>query len=99
MPKLPCSPLTVATDGARSFINVPSDLATDLHHFLRSHRITTSPPEPLWSGTDCIQLAKGANGPGIQQLLDGWVSEPAPAIKVAKRSPRAARPAAGKLRL
>ncbi len=95
MTKLPSSPLTVATDGVRSFINVPSAFATDLHHFLRSHRVGTSPPEPLWSGTDCIQLAKGADHPRIQLLLDGWVSEPAPAAKASKRSSRARPPAGG----
>ena len=54
--KQPCPPLIVATEGIRSFVNVPSGFAADLHQFLRAHSVLTSPPEPLWTGTDCIQL-------------------------------------------
>ena len=72
MPKQSRPQLLVATEGNRSFIHVPSGHATELHHFLRSKGIITSPPEPLWTGTDCIQLGKSSNTPAIQKLLDGW---------------------------
>lgn len=94
MHKQSCPPLTVATEGSRSFINVPSGFAADLHHFLRAHSIQTSPPEPLWTGTDCIQLGKGSDTNAVQQLLDRWAGGPgaSSAAPVAKRSQRAARP-------
>jgi hypothetical protein len=76
MHKQSCPPLTVATEGFRSFINVPSGFAADLHHYLRAHSVLTSPPEPLWTGTDCIQLAKGADPTAVQRLLDGWEGGP-----------------------
>ena len=64
--------LIVTTEDNRSFIHVPTGYATELHQFLRSKGMLTSPPEPLWSGTDCIQLGRGSNTPAIQKLLDGW---------------------------
>ena len=94
MRKQPCPPLIVATEGIRSFVNVPSGFAADLHQFLRAHSVLTSPPEPLWTGTDCIQLGKGSDVTAGQRLLDGWAGEPGPsaAAQVTKRSRRAARP-------
>jgi hypothetical protein len=72
MPKSPCPPLIVATEGTRNFVNVPSGFAAALHYFLRAHCVLTSPPEPLWTGTDCIQLGKEADATAVQALLDEW---------------------------
>jgi hypothetical protein len=74
MSKKPCPPLTVVTEENRSFIHVPSGFAMDLHHFLRSNGVITSPPEPLWTGTDCIQLDKRTPPDDIQKILNRWAA-------------------------
>jgi hypothetical protein len=50
--------LRVQTDGKRHHIDVPVDRAWDLHNYLRSNQVRSSPPEPAWTGFDSIKLAK-----------------------------------------
>ena len=88
MPTQLCPPLSVATEGTRSFINVPSPFAAALHHFLRANWVTSSPPEPLWSGTDCIQLGKGSDAANVQRIIDQWTEAPTPPAKRPRRSQR-----------
>ena len=86
MSNVPCPSLSVATEGTRSFINVPSPFAAALHHFLRANWVTSSPPEPLSSGTDCIQLGKGSDSTSVQRVLDKWTKALTPSPKRSRRS-------------
>ena len=87
------------TEGTRSSVTVPSRFAAALHHFFRTNFITASPPEPLSSGTDCIQLGKGSDAANVQRLLDQWTTSqtpaaPAKASRPARRRSKAPRDAA-----
>jgi hypothetical protein len=62
----------VASEAHRRFINVPSSQAQALHAYLRGHRVHSAPPEPLCSGTDNIELARGVDVAAVQALLDCW---------------------------
>jgi hypothetical protein len=64
--------LRVQVDGARRYISVPSDRAMDLHHYLRSYRVRSAPPEPAFTGFDNIELAKDIDVGAVQTLLDAW---------------------------
>jgi hypothetical protein len=64
--------LRVEEDGKRRYISVPSERAGDLHAYLRSNRVFSAPPEPAYTGTDYIELAKGVDVGRVQALLDAW---------------------------
>ncbi|HYV35710.1 MAG TPA: hypothetical protein VE988_08395 [Gemmataceae bacterium] len=64
--------LCVEEDGTRRYICVPVGQAKDLHHFLRSNRVRSSPPEPSFTGFDSIELAKDIDVGGVQALLNAW---------------------------
>jgi hypothetical protein len=64
--------LRVEADGNRHYINVPMDRAGDLHTYLRANRISSSPPEPAFTGIDYIELRKGVDISSVQRLLDAW---------------------------
>jgi hypothetical protein len=51
---------------------VPASRAQELHHYLRSHRVRSAPPEPAFTGVDCIQLANDIDVGGVQALLNSW---------------------------
>ena len=65
-------PLTVQSDGKRSFISVPAHRAQELHAYLRKNRVRSAPPEPAFTGFDSIQLASDINVGGVQALLNAW---------------------------
>jgi hypothetical protein len=64
--------LRVQTDGKRHHIDVPVDRAWDLHNYLRSNRVRSSPPEPASTGFDSIELAKDIDVAAVQALLNAW---------------------------
>lgn len=66
------SKLRVEQDGNRRYISVPSAQAGDLHAYLRSNRVFSSPPEPVYTGTDFIELGHGVDVESVQTLLDAW---------------------------
>jgi hypothetical protein len=66
--------LRVEEDGTRRYISVPSERAGDLHVYLRSNRVQSSPPEPVYTGTDYIELPRNVDVDGVQTLLDAWPS-------------------------
>lgn len=65
-------PLAVQADGKRRFISVPSAQAQELHKYLRSNRVRSSPPEPAYTGFDSIELEKDSDIDSIQTLLNAW---------------------------
>ena len=64
--------LNVQADGTRRFISVPAGRSQELHHYLRSHRVRSAPPEPAFTGFDAIELAKDIDVGGVQALLNAW---------------------------
>jgi len=64
--------LAVQTDGTRRFITVPAGRANELHAYLRSRNVRSSPPEPAYTGSDYIELAKDIDVGGVQALLDDF---------------------------
>lgn len=64
--------LRVETEGRRRYISVPSRLAGDLHAYLRRNGVRSAPPEPQSTDFDNIELARDANVPRVQDLLDAW---------------------------
>lgn len=64
--------LTVQIDGKRRFISVPAGRANDLHAYLRSKNVRSSPPEPAYSGMDYIELAGDIDVGRVQALLNDW---------------------------
>jgi len=66
------SKLRVEADGNRRYISVPMDRAGDLHSYLRANRVSSSPPEPAFTGMDYIELPKGVDIGNVQTLLDAW---------------------------
>lgn len=64
--------LTVTISGSTSFIQVPTERAVALNTFLQSRGVSTSPPAPCTTGTDCIELRKGTSAKSVQALLDQW---------------------------
>ena len=48
----PASP-KVLTEGARTFIQVPSDTARSLHTYLRRHCVVCAPPDQCHLATAC----------------------------------------------
>jgi hypothetical protein len=64
--------LRVQADGKRRYISVPAGLALDLHNYLRSNRVRSSPPEPAFTGFDSIELANDVDVGGVQALLNAW---------------------------
>ncbi len=64
--------MRVQVEGHRRFISVPSGNAIDLHNFLRSNKVRSSPPEPAFTGFDSIELANDIDVPGVQALLNAW---------------------------
>ena len=72
MSKRKQSSLSVESDGKRRFISVPAGRAQELHHYLRSHRVRSAPPEPAFTGFDSIQLDHDIDVGGVQALLNAW---------------------------
>jgi hypothetical protein len=64
--------LRVESEGRRHFITVPSGLAGDLHTYLRRNGVRSAPPEPQSTDVDNIELARDADVPRVQNLLDAW---------------------------
>jgi len=64
--------LQVSTAGKRHYISVPADNAQDLHRYLRDHRVQSSPPEPVSTGFDSIELGAKIDVTAVQDLLDNW---------------------------
>jgi hypothetical protein len=64
--------LCVETAGERHYICVPVGRAKDLHAYLRSNKVRSAPPEPSFTGFDCIQLANDNDVNGVQELLNVW---------------------------
>jgi hypothetical protein len=67
--------LRVEEDGKRRYISVPMDRAGELHTYLRSNRVFSSPPEPAFTGTDYIELPKSVDVGSVQTLLDAWSAQ------------------------
>ena len=53
-------------------MKVPVALASDLHRYLRSHRIWSSPPRPYLTEFDCIEIDRKMDADQVQQLLKSW---------------------------
>jgi hypothetical protein len=66
--------LRVEEDGKRRYISVPVERSSDLHAYLRSNHVSSSPPEPAFTGTDYIELPKSVDVGSVQTLLDAWSS-------------------------
>jgi hypothetical protein len=64
--------LAVQTDGTRRYITVPAGRATELHTYLRSKNVRSAPPEPAYTGSDYIELAKDIDVGSVQALLDNF---------------------------
>jgi hypothetical protein len=64
--------LQIESDGKRRYISVPAGRANDLHNYLRSHRVRSSPPAPSFTGFDSIELANEIDLESVQALLDAW---------------------------
>ena len=64
--------LSVQIDGKRRYISVPAGRANDLHTYLRSKNVRSSPPEPAYSGVDYIELAPDIDVGTVQALLNNW---------------------------
>jgi hypothetical protein len=65
-------PLRVEGDALRRFIRVPVGLANDLHKYLRSRKVRSSPPQPYYCDCDCIELDRTIDVAGVQAVLDQW---------------------------
>ncbi|MCI0680540.1 MAG: hypothetical protein L0Y71_00430 [Gemmataceae bacterium] len=66
------APLSVQIDGKRRYISVPAGRANELHTYLRSKNVRSSPPEPAYSGVDYIELAVDIDVGRVQALLNDW---------------------------
>jgi hypothetical protein len=66
--------LTVAADGKRCYIDVPSGRAAGLLALLRRKGITSDTPEPSASGMESIALHRGADVKKVQALVNEWLS-------------------------
>jgi hypothetical protein len=64
--------LKVMTQGKRSFVYVPSTQGHDLHGYLRTRGVQSSPPEPSSTGIDCIELTGTTDAKAVQAILDSW---------------------------
>lgn len=64
--------LRVEADQARRFIRVPIGISHELHQYLRSRRVRSSPPQPYFSDVDCIELDRSIDVEGVQAMLDTW---------------------------
>jgi hypothetical protein len=64
--------LRVEADGNRRYISVPVGRAAELHTYLRANRVSSSPPEPAFTGMDYIELPKGVDLDNVQTLLNAW---------------------------
>lgn len=64
--------LSVQAAGKRRYISVPAARAIDLHNYLRSNRVRSSPPEPAYTGFDSIELASDINIDDVQAILNAW---------------------------
>jgi hypothetical protein len=64
--------LHIQIDGKRRYISVPAGRANNLHTYLRSKNVRSSPPEPAYSGVDYIELAADIDVDRVQALLDDW---------------------------
>jgi hypothetical protein len=53
-------------------ISVPTGCAGALPHYLRTHRVQSSPPEPDSTGFDNIELHATVGVKAVQNLLDKW---------------------------
>lgn len=65
-------PLRIQVDGRRRFISVPVSQARQLHEYLRSRSVQSSPPEPAFTGFDNIELAPDSDVPRLQAVLDDF---------------------------
>lgn len=65
--------LLVELDGKRRYISVPEGRANELHNYLRSHRVRSSPPAPSFTGFDSIELGHNVDVRHIQSLLNEFV--------------------------
>lgn len=64
--------LQIQSDGKRRFISVSAGRAIDLHNYLRSHRVHSTPPAPSYTGFDSIELDTEIDLDRVQALLNVW---------------------------
>jgi hypothetical protein len=62
----------VLTQGARSFIEVPSDSARSLHAYLLGQYVVCSPPDPCYTGLEVIELGHSTDVRAVRTLLKNW---------------------------
>src|SRR5436305_11391106 len=62
----------VLTEGARTFIRVPSDAARSVHTYLRRHGVVCAPPGPCYTGLDVIELGSRTDAKAVRALLEDW---------------------------
>jgi hypothetical protein len=63
---------TLHADSGRLFVCVPSARADALRQFLRSHGVSAAHPEPMYTGTDSMEVSRGTGAKAVQALLDEW---------------------------
>ena len=64
--------LRVEGNAARHYVAVPVELADELHKYLRSHRVWSTPPQPYLTDVDCIDLDRSIDVERVQALLKAW---------------------------
>jgi len=72
MVKIKNGALGIEESGTRRYICVPVAHARDLHDYLRSNKVCSSPPEPSFTGFDNIELARDVDLNRVQKLLNDW---------------------------
>jgi hypothetical protein len=68
----PSRKLEVIVSGTRRYIDVQSGRASELHTYLRTNGVQSSPPEPAFTDVDSIELARDVDVKAVQVLLDDW---------------------------
>jgi hypothetical protein len=64
--------LRVEGNAARHYVAVPVELADELHRYLRSHRVWSTPPQPYLTDVDCIDLDRNIDVERVDALLKAW---------------------------
>ncbi|HEX3314791.1 MAG TPA: hypothetical protein VHR72_07875 [Gemmataceae bacterium] len=64
--------LRVEGNPSRYFVAVPAELSSELHRYLKSNRVWSSPPHPYLTDVDCIELDRKINVERVQALLKAW---------------------------
>jgi hypothetical protein len=70
--KPPRRSLRVEGNETRRYVPVPAELADELHRYLQSHSVWSSPPHPHLTDVDCLELDRNTDIERVQALLKAW---------------------------